>query len=35
MEGAAVLTMLGFAILFGSFVGLRVFPIGAHTGEFQ
>lgn len=31
----AMLTMLGFAILFGSFVGLKAFPIGVHAGEFQ
>ena len=32
---AAVLTVVGFAILFGSFVGLKLFPIGLHTGDFQ
>jgi hypothetical protein len=29
------LTMVGFAILFGSFVGLRLFPAGVHWGDFQ
>lgn len=32
---AAWLTMLGFAVLFGSFVGLRLFPAGVHTGDFH
>jgi cytochrome c-type biogenesis protein CcsB len=32
---AAVLTMVGFAILFGSFLGLQLFPSGVHTGDFQ
>jgi len=32
---AALLTMVGFAILFGSFVGLRLFPAGVHWGDFQ
>jgi cytochrome c-type biogenesis protein CcsB len=32
---AALLTMVGFVILFGSFVGLRIFPTGVHTGEFR
>ncbi len=32
---AALLTMVGFAILFGSFVGLNLFPTGLHTGEFK
>jgi cytochrome c-type biogenesis protein CcsB len=32
---AAVLTMLGFVILFGSFLGLKLFPVGIHTGDFQ
>jgi ABC-type transport system involved in cytochrome c biogenesis permease subunit len=32
---AALLTMVGFVILFGSFVGLRIFPAGLHTGEFR
>jgi len=32
---AALLTMVGFAILFGSFIGLRIFPTGVHTGEFK
>jgi len=32
---AALLTMVGFVILFGSFVGLRIFPTGVHTGEFK
>ncbi|MFN7135149.1 MAG: inner membrane protein YpjD [Myxococcales bacterium] len=31
----ALLTMVGFAILFGSFVGLKAFPISMHAGEFQ
>ncbi len=31
----AVLTMVGFAILFGSFVGLKAFPLSVHGGEFQ
>lgn len=31
----AVVTMLGFLILFGSFVGLKAFPISMHAGEFQ
>ena len=32
---AAVLTMVGFVIVFGSFLGLKLFPIGVHTGDFQ
>ncbi|MBI5549573.1 MAG: cytochrome c biogenesis protein CcsA [Deltaproteobacteria bacterium] len=32
---AALLTILGFTILFGSFLGLKLFPIGVHTGDFQ
>jgi cytochrome c-type biogenesis protein CcsB len=32
---AAVLTMVGFLILFGSFVGLKLFPMGSHSGDFQ
>ncbi len=32
---AAFLTMVGFVILFGSFVGLRLFPTGLHGGDFQ
>jgi len=32
---AAVLTMLGFLIVFGSFLGLKLFPAGLHTGEFH
>lgn len=32
---AAVLTMAGFIVLFGSFMGLKLFPVGLHTGDFQ
>lgn len=32
---AALLTMVGFLILFGSFVGLNLFPTGLHTGSFH
>jgi cytochrome c-type biogenesis protein CcsB len=32
---AAMLTMVGFVILFGSFLGLKLFPTGLHTGDFQ
>jgi cytochrome c-type biogenesis protein CcsB len=32
---AALLTMLGFLVLFGSFIGLKLFPVGLHTGDFQ
>ena len=32
---AAMLTMLGFAILFGSFLGLKLFPTGVHSGDFR
>ena len=32
---AAMLTMLGFVILFGSFLGLKLFPTGIHSGDFQ
>jgi len=32
---AAVLTMVGFAVLLVSFLGLRLFPAGLHSGDFQ
>lgn len=32
---AAMLTMLGFLILFGSYLGLKLFPSGVHSGDFQ
>jgi len=32
---AAFLTIVGFLVLFGSFLGLRLFPTGLHSGDFQ